>query len=163
MLEKVISGCQTGADRAGLIAAQNCDLQTGGYVLRNNKTELGEEPELIPLYGLTETKSSSYPTRTLQNVNAADATWIFYKGKLERGSLLTKKYCDQLHKKCMTLDISYVPGPKNKLTNEEYLINWLKEVKPSILNIAGNRESVAPGIQQYVTELLEKVFDEQKN
>lgn len=156
MLKKVISGGQTGADRAGLLAAVQCGILTGGYINKGYKTEKGSEPWL-GIYDLVEF-GSQYPQRTLANVSDADATWIFYYNKLERGSLLTKNYCDQLGRRVMTLDLKYVPVHRNPQSNEDYLVMWLNEVQPSILNIAGNRESVAPGIEQQVTELLTSVF-----
>lgn len=154
MLKKVISGCQTGADRAGLIAAKASGLETGGYVCIKNKTELGYEPELISLYGLTELNTFDYPKRTLANVNAADATWIFYRGKLEKGSALTEKYCKQLKKLYLTiqLDTDYIHDYATDCPS------WLEFYNIEVLNIAGNRESVAPGIQQEAIELLTKVF-----
>ena len=152
MLKKIISGCQTGADRAGLIAAKSCGLETGGYVCTKNKTELGYEPELIALYGLTELNTFDYPKRTLANVNAADATWIFYRGKLEKGSALTLKYCEQLNKKYLDIQLDWL----NDIT--PILKAFLIKHDVKVLNIAGNRESVAPGIQQEVSELLERVF-----
>jgi hypothetical protein len=154
MLKKIISGCQTGADRAGLIAAKSCGLETGGYVCTKNKTELGYEPELISGYNLTELNTFDYPKRTLANVNAADATWIFYRGKLEKGSALTEKYCNQLKKPYLTIQIDNL----NKDAVFEDYSNWLILKNIKVLNIAGNRESVAPGIQQEVIELLTKVF-----
>ena len=152
MLKKIISGCQTGADRAGLIAAKACGLETGGYVCTKNKTELGYEPELISEYNLTELNTFDYPKRTLANVNAADATWIFYRGKLEKGSALTEKYCKQLKKPYLDIQLDWL----NDIT--PILKAFLIEHDVKVLNTAGNRESVAPGIQQEVTELLMKVF-----
>lgn len=154
MLKKIISGCQTGADRAGLIAAKVCGLETGGYVCTKNKTELGYEPELINAYQLSELNTFDYPKRTLANVNAADATWIFYRGKLEKGSALTEKYCKQLNKLHLTIRLDVL----NKEAFIEDYSNWLELKEIEVLNTAGNRESVAPGIQQEVTELLIKVF-----
>ena len=154
MLKKVISGCQTGSDRAGLIAAKASGLQTGGFVCKNNKTENGFEPELISLYGLTELNTFDYPKRTLANVNSADATWVFYRGKLQKGSALTIKYCERLRKLGLAIQLDTL----NKEAFIEDYSNWLELKEIEVLNIAGNRESVAPGIQQEVTELLERVF-----
>lgn len=154
MLKKIISGCQTGADRAGLIAAKACGLETGGYVCTKNKTELGYEPELISEYNLTELNTFDYPKRTLANVNAADATWIFYRGKLEKGSALTEKYCKQLKKNYVAIGLANI----NLRWAIEDASDFIMLNNIKVLNIAGNRESVAPGIQQEVTELLMKVF-----
>lgn len=154
MLEKVISGFQSGADIAGVIAAKNCGLQTGGYMPKGFKTENGNKPEYKELYGAIEINSFDYPKRTLANVNAADATWVFYRGKLEKGSALTIKYCERLRKLGLAINLTTL----NKEAFIEDYSNWLELKEIEVLNIAGNRESVAPGIQQEVTELLTKVF-----
>lgn len=154
MLVKVISGSQMGSDLGGLYAAKNCNIQTGGWVLRNNKTETGDRPDLITLFDLTELNSRSYPQRTLANVNEADATWIFFYKKLDGGTELTVNYCQQLKKIYLLVDLA---------SDEEYqvdrMIAFLNAAKPEILNIAGNRESKSPGIQEKVRFLLEKVFN----
>ena len=90
----------------------------------------------------------------MANVNAADATWIFFKGKLEKGSALTEKYCKQLKKLYLAIQIDTL----NKEAFIEDYSNWLELKEIEVLNISGNRESVAPGIQQEVIELLTKVF-----
>jgi len=161
MLTKVISGCQTGADRAGLIAAKASGLETGGYVCTKNKTELGYEPELIPLYGLTELNTFDYPKRTLANVNAADATWIFYRGKLKKGSALTEKYCKQLNKKYAAINIdSFEIFERRWMIEDARDFIMLNNIK--VLNIAGNRLSVCPDIEKVVTQLLIEVFSKVK-
>jgi hypothetical protein len=152
MLEKVISGAQTGVDRAGLIAAKNCGLETGGFVCKNNKTEKGFEPELIPLYGLTEINSLDYNKRTLANVHAADSTWILYRGRLTLGSAITIKYCEQLKKPYMEIQLEWLYDITPIL--KAFLIKHAVKV----LNIAGQRESKAPGIEQEVQNILMKVF-----
>ena len=157
IIEKVISGGQTGADRAGLIAAKKCGIQTGGYIPKGFKTELGSEPDLANEFGLVEF-GITYPVRTLANVEQADATWIFYHGSLERGSKLTAKYCQQLDKSYETIRIDS-PGLVASLLVTD-LVKWLEEVQPKVLNIAGNRESVCPGIQDYVEKILTEVFIE---
>jgi hypothetical protein len=151
MLKKVISGGQTGADRAGLIAAKACGIPTGGYINKSCKTELGFEPWLKDEFNLFEINSFEYPVRTLMNVQSSDATWTFYKDKLERGSLLTKNYCLRLDKPHLTINTSEDVGD---------LSAWLNrtDINIAVLNIAGNRESVAPGMQLFVKELLIKVF-----
>jgi len=149
MIEKIVSGGQTGADRAGLIAALKCGIKTGGYIPKGFKTELGSEPQLGKLYGLIEL-GKEYPQRTLANVQQADATWIFYRGKLERGSKLTVDYCERLHKPYLTINLD--DGFEGDLSA------WLMFHKVKVLNIAGNRESVAPGIQIQVEKILTEIF-----
>ncbi len=76
-LRKIISGAQTGADRAGLDAAVELGLETGGWIPHGGRIDEGNHPELIPLYGLKETFGPDYPTRTLNNVLDSDGTVLF--------------------------------------------------------------------------------------
>lgn len=154
---KVISGGQTGADRAGLIAAHNVGLETGGYINKGFITELGSEPDLA-FFGLKEIASIKYPTRTLANINASDFTWIFYVGGLDGGSALTEKYCQQLNKKYITYKLENFTDSNYFWEAVHSLAFEIAHYKPSILNIAGNRESKAPGIQIYLTRLLTEIF-----
>src|SRR4051812_15127400 len=75
-LKKVISGGQTGADRAALECAKALGLETGGHAPRGFRTEKGNDPSLKE-FGLAETASDDYPTRTRLNVQNADATVWF--------------------------------------------------------------------------------------
>lgn len=157
MLSKVISGGQTGADRAGLIAAKKANITTGGYIPKGFKTELGSEVHLGTLYGLAEL-GTTYPQRTLANVQSGDATLIFFLGPLERGSALTAKYCEQRDKPYLAMNLdNYCDNTKGFYATE--VLEFLKNVPHlKVLNVAGNRESVAPGITDMVTELLSIVF-----
>jgi hypothetical protein len=77
MLERVISGFQTGADIAGIYAARAHGIPTGGAMPRGFLTEEGPRPEFAELYGAVELPSSSYPARTERNVRDSDGTIWF--------------------------------------------------------------------------------------
>lgn len=157
MLKKIISGGQTGADRAGLIAAKKFGIKTGGYIPKGFKTELGNEPQLGYEYGLIEL-GTTYSQRTLANVQSGDATLIFYFGTLERGSALTAKYCEQRDKPYLAVNLdNYCDNTKGFYATEvRIFLQGITDLK--VLNVAGNRESVAPGITDMVVELLGIVF-----
>ena len=70
MLRKIISGSQTGADRAGLDFAIETGLEHGGYVPRGRKVKDGKVAER---YNLVELGTSSYPARTRRNIEESDA------------------------------------------------------------------------------------------
>ena len=74
MLRKIISGGQTGADRAGLDFAIEKGLGHGGYVPRGRKAEDGR---IDDRYNLVELSTSSYPARTRRNIEQSDGTVIF--------------------------------------------------------------------------------------
>ena len=76
MMERVISGGQTGADQAGLAAAKACGIPTGGWMPKGFLTTAGPAPELAAEFGLKE-HSGEYAERTGANVRDADATIRF--------------------------------------------------------------------------------------
>jgi hypothetical protein len=139
-LHKIISGGQTGADIAALKFAKQICIHTGGSAPRDFYTELGKMPDLKTLYGLKELQGN-YDDRTKQNVIDADGTVIFAE-KMSDGSVLTIQFCINLNKPFIVN-----PGP-------EEFIQWLEESAIKTLNVAGNRESVSPGIEQRVIEFL---------
>jgi hypothetical protein len=87
-LERIVSGGQSGADRAGLDAALLHGLPHGGWCPKGRKAEDG----VIDLkYLLTETTSAGYRTRTERNVRDSDGTLILtLSAVLTGGSLLTQ-------------------------------------------------------------------------
>lgn len=153
---KIISGGQTGADVAGLIAAKNCGIKTGGCAPKGYRTENGRNSDLIRLFDLHESTSSKYPPRTAENVGKSDATLIFSNGD-SRGSKLTKNLCIEKKKKFLFLDPF--------IFSDEEIVNFINSLSKEkgrkiILNIAGNRESVTPGIEELVRTNLERAFNE---
>jgi len=79
--KKVISGGQTGADFAGLMAAKNCGIPTGGtapkgYRICNPDGSDGENPDLKQ-FGLIEHESLEYKPRAIKNVQDSDETIWF--------------------------------------------------------------------------------------
>ena len=74
MIERVISGGQTGADQAGLAVAKRLGVPTGGYLPKGWLTEAGPRPDLGATYGLEEAETAAYPERTERNVLASDGT-----------------------------------------------------------------------------------------
>jgi hypothetical protein len=135
MIEKVISGGQTGADTGGLLAAHQMNIATGGYVPKGFKTEQGGMgQEWLQSMGLVPTVSSDYGARTRLNVKESDGTALF--GNMDSpGSRLTLGYT-------LTSQKPHIVNP----TSEE-LARWIISKQIRILNVAGNRESHNPGIQ----------------
>jgi hypothetical protein len=88
VIEKIVSGGQTGADRAGLDAAIELGIPHGGWVQKGRKTEDGGLPEQ---YHLKEMPIASYAARTEQNVIDSDGTLIVSHGKLNGGSAMTRR------------------------------------------------------------------------
>ena len=145
--DAIISGAQTGADRGGLNAAIGLGLKIGGYVPKGRRAEDGRVPDL---YLMWELEDRGYTTRTRANVNAADATLIFAYGKLRGGSKFTETECLIQQKPYTTIDLTSTEDAKLALS----IRAWLTIKEPLVLNVAGSRESSAPGIQQRVEQLL---------
>lgn len=151
-IERIISGGQTGADRGALDAAIEVGVSHGGWCPKGRLAEDGTVPER---YGLKEAPVDGYPARTRLNVEAAEATVIFSVGSaLGRGSRLTIRACIDLQRqvKCINLEV----GRDEALTQ---LREWRDNchnfgVPIRTLNVAGSRESSAPGIQRMVHEVM---------
>ncbi|MCX5783495.1 MAG: putative molybdenum carrier protein, partial [Elusimicrobia bacterium] len=120
---RIVSGGQTGVDRAGLDAAMSAGIKVGGYVPRGRLAEDGRVPQKYPL---TETASAQYCERTLLNVKNSDATLILYLEKLSGGTLFTYRSCLQNHKPVLCVDIS-----QNLNMCAAQIINFLESVKPA--------------------------------
>ena len=101
MIEKIISGGQTGVDRAALDVALELGIPCGGWCPKGRLAEDGP----IPLrYPLEETRSKKYPTRTKKNVLAADATLILTRGAADRGTALTIRLAEKYDKPHSVVD-----------------------------------------------------------
>jgi hypothetical protein len=147
---RIVSGGQTGVDRAALDVAIALNVQHGGWCPAGRLSEDGSIPSR---YQLTETDSADYPVRTEQNVVDSDATLIVYEGRLKGGTLLTRRICQRLHKpyRCVRIDQRH----------QQEVRQWLSELKPDTLNIAGPRESTSPGIFDRSMQFLLAVFASQ--
>jgi hypothetical protein len=148
---KIISGGQTGADRAGLDFAICNGIPHGGWCPRGRRAD----GELIPaVYQLRETGSDGYRDRTLRNIAGADATLIFNSKpgrSLSPGCALTLQGCVSQQKPYLL--IRDCCGSHSQQAGR-LVAQFLAEYMPAVLNIAGNRESSCPGIYQAVRDVL---------
>ncbi len=144
---RIVSGGQTGVDRAGLDAAIALNLQQGGWCPKGRLSEDGSIPSR---YELQEMDTPEYPPRTEQNVIDSDATLILYQQRLSGGTLLTRRYARRWNKPHLCLDID--------VARPSLARAWLDDIRPHTLNIAGPRKSNAPDIEQLALEFLLDVF-----
>ena len=103
MIEKIVSGAQTGADRGGLEAALARGVPVGGWVPAGRRAEDGTIPERFMQAGLVETRSSSYLVRTELNVKDTDATLILsftVEGAISGGTKRTAEFARKHGKPC---------------------------------------------------------------
>lgn len=150
-ITRIVSGGQTGADMGGLFAALALDIPTGGYAPKNWMTETGPYPDLMKFFGLKETLILGYEHRTELNVYHSDATILF--GDLNSpGSRMTSRLIQKFQKPNLHFDV--VKGKVVMIQARREMLEWLEKHQVEVLNIAGNRESLNPGIQQCVMEFL---------
>ena len=98
ILERVISGGQTGADRAGLAAAKAAGIATGGWMPKGFRALDGPHAEFAAIYGIQEHTSDRYPPRTALNVKESDATLRFATDCNSPGEVLTLQMCKRYGK-----------------------------------------------------------------
>jgi len=155
MLRKIISGGQTGADRAGLDFAIETGLEHGGYVPRGRKAEDGR---IDDRYNLIELSTTSYPARTRRNIEESDGTVIFsLEPRLSGGTKLTRGLADKLGKPVLQIyDIrkERIFNPDSLRLEIEALTDFLCSNKIEILNVASPRESEEPGVYEWTLAML---------
>lgn len=128
MLERIISGGQTGADQAALAVAIDYGVSTGGWAPKGWLTESGPNYNLEPFYGLKECDLPGYPARTELNVQDSDGTVLFGDVR-SAGSKLAIGWAKAFHKPFLIN-----PTPED-------LATWIDNQGIKTLNVGGNRAS----------------------
>lgn len=147
---RIVSGGQTGVDRAALDAAAALGIAHGGWCPRGRLAEDGRIPDR---YLLQETDSPEYPVRTERNVLDSDSTLILCRGRPTGGTELTRRLAHAHRRPCLVLDLD---GPPD----QGAVRRWLAKHRPETLNVAGPRESQCPGIAEQAAALLVRLFGE---
>jgi len=147
-VERIVSGGQTGVDRAALDVAAELGLERGGWCPRGRRAEDGRIDERYPL---RETPSRDYAQRTEWNVRDSDATLILARGPLRGGTALTRDLARRLCRPLLVVDLERPPG-------SEEVRAWLERQGVRALNVAGPRESGAPGIHAAAAAFLREVL-----
>jgi hypothetical protein len=147
---KIISGGQTGVDRAALDVAMQLGIPCGGFCPKGRKSEDGIIPEKYPLI---ETATDNYPERTELNVKTSDGTVILFIKVLDRGTQLTGELCKRHRKPFLLIDLA------DEIEHRD-VKSWLEKNNIRILNVAGNRESISPGIQQRAHRFLLEILND---
>jgi hypothetical protein len=148
---KIVSGGQTGADRAALDWAIDRGLAHGGWCPLGRKAEGGVIPAR---YALTETPTDRWAQRTEWNVRDSDGTVILTVGEtLTGGSLTTREFARVLGRPCLHLsqrvDGDLAGGKLRRFVSEHAI---------RVLNVAGPRASGEPGVGHFVRATLDQAF-----
>jgi len=147
MLRRIVSGGQTGVDRAALDVALSRGLPCGGWCPRGRRAEDGRVPDHYPLQ---ETPSREYPQRTEWNVRDSDATLVLHDGRVDRGTALTQRLAARLGRPLLTADLARIRPADVRA--------WIAAHGIETLNVAGPRESRRPGIGRRARAFLEDVL-----
>jgi hypothetical protein len=148
VIERIVSGGQTGVDRAALDAALALGIPCGGWCPRGRRAEDGW---IDPRYPLRETPSADYPQRTEWNVRDSDGTLVLTRGRPTGGTALTIALARRHGRSLLVLDLEQDPGPAE-------VLRWAETREVTVLNVAGPRESQQPGIQHEARDFLEEAL-----
>ena len=150
VVSKIMSGGQTGVDRAALDIALELGIPCGGWCPKGRRAEDGMIPERYPL---EETPSTAYPERTEWNVRDSDGTLVLTLGRPDGGTALTVGLARRLKKPCRVVQL--VDDP-----DIDGVRSWIEAKDIHILNVAGPRESENPGIYFKACEFLHRLLKE---
>ncbi len=149
---RIISGGQTGVDRAALDAALDAGAPCGGWCPGGRMAEDGPLPARYPL---TEIPGSGYIERTRANVADSDGTVILHGEKLEGGTLQTRLFCDELGKPCLVL-----AREKTDIAGAAAAIaDFVSRHGICSLNVAGPRASKQPQIYDWAHAVISRLLE----
>lgn len=148
MIAKLISGGQTGVDRAALDVAAELGIATGGWIPLGRLAEDGRVPECYST--LVECASEDPAVRTRLNVRDSAATLLVTLGRIRGGTALTFECAAELERPLLHCDLleSSTEGAARDVAD------WLLELKPAVLNVAGPRASEEPQVYEASHRLL---------
>ena len=145
---RIVSGGQTGVDRAALDVAIALGIPHGGWCPRGRRAEDGRIPDR---YAMREHASPEYAARTEQNVVDSDGTLVLTIGVPRDGTALTVRLAGRHAKPCLVVDLEATPSPAT-------VAGWIAAHAIDVLNVAGPRESTQPGVGGKAMAYLERVL-----
>lgn len=148
LVAKIVSGGQTGVDRAALDVALTLGIGCGGWCPKGRRAEDGTIPDRYPL---VETASRDYRERTHRNVEDSDGTLILIRGAIRGGTAYTRDRAKALGKPYLVIALDKSP-------NVQAVRDWIRCHGIRVLNVAGARESARPGIHRQAKRFLLRLF-----
>jgi hypothetical protein len=151
-LKKIVSGGETGVDRAALDAALSAGFPCGGWVTGDRMAEDGAIPARYPLIPLPH---GGYRQRTRLNVSDSDGTVILYVESLKGGSRLTRNLCALLKRPYVLINASETPDP---VAAADKVLKFIEDNAIETLNVAGPRASVWPAGYRFASDVVGAVM-----
>jgi len=148
---RVVTGGQTGVDRAALDAALDGGVPCGGWCPAGRWAEDGP---IAARYPLIETPETDPAFRTRRNVADGDGTLIIVDSAPDQGSRLACAAARELGRARLTVNLSQTAPDAARAR----VAAWIARENIRVLNIAGPRESSAPGIYSRAHDLLTSLF-----
>jgi hypothetical protein len=145
---KIISGGQTGVDRAALDVALKHGIDCGGWCPAGRLDEFGRIPDRYPL---AELEHGGFTERTFQNVKDSSGTVVIYFGSLNGGTEQTVRFCVEQQRPYRLIDASKIPSQDAV----ELIADFVRKQKIEILNVAGPRQSEWPEGYDYAFRALD--------
>jgi hypothetical protein len=151
MINKIISGGESGVEQAALDIAMKMDIARGGWITSRQKEELGKKSER---YGLSEMPDVNYVRVAEHNVSDSNGVLIISRGELVSNAALHQRIAQKINRPCLRIDL-------NKTTEfqaAEQISTWITENRIRILNIIGSEESDQSRFYDITYNILETVF-----
>jgi len=149
MIEKIVSGGQTGVDRAALDAAMEQGIACGGWCPAGRHADDGRIPDRYPLQ---ETVDMDHTVRTENNVRDSDGTLMFYRGSLQGGTAYAVLMARHLKRPVMAVDL-------DEPVSVNAIARWIHDNRIRVLHIGGQREGSSPGIYRTAHRLIEEILE----
>jgi nucleoside 2-deoxyribosyltransferase len=146
----IVSGGQTGVDRAALDFAIENNVPCGGWCPKGRVAEDGMIGSNYPLH---ETRSADPAERTRKNIEDSDAVLVFIDDQMDDGTELAVDYAEELEKPLFVVYLRM-----NLADQEEGFSQFMDENQAKKINVVGPRESNSPGIYHKTRHFLNELF-----
>ncbi|MFQ5785390.1 MAG: putative molybdenum carrier protein [Alphaproteobacteria bacterium] len=150
MIARLVSGGQTGVDRAALDVALALGVRCGGWCPRGRRAEDGV---IAARYPLRETSAAAYAQRTARNVRDSDATLVLLRGRAAGGTRATLRFAAWRRRPVLVVRLDRAGGRRVDARSGD-VAGWLRSHRVRILNVAGPRESESPGVHADAVRFL---------
>jgi hypothetical protein len=156
-ITRIISGGQSGVDRAALDVGLEIGIDCGGWCPLGRRAEDGVIPDHYPL---RETPAADYEQRTEWNVWESDGTLLLTVGPVGGGTGYTQEIAEAIGRPHLVIDLSDVDAGNEREDDLQRTLNWIETERIAVLNVAGPRESKCPGVYTSASDFLRRLLQQ---